>query len=393
MTESQELNTRSLVNSNGRIKNSTIGFLIYFIPLFSLKMLGLDVTGNVGIVITVLSVLLSIVIMRKLKYNRNRITIWATFLLIGVLTIMTSGKYSIFFSIYTLFFLDNVKEDQFKYIYRSIFIVGTILLSITLVLSINTGDEQSRFINGAFTTITKRSNFIYVDFFTLANIYLLMKKKAKIIPFCIIFIILGYFLYLYTGSRTGFVCVIAVCLFLIVFDKTSILQKKLIKKIIPFFPIFLFLINLLINWGYGRIPIINQLNLMLQNRLRYGFLYLNTYRPKFLGQRIAESYAVESYQILDNTYLSLWLIYGLIVTVAWLVLNSYSVKNLNDRMKTKELAILFGYLLYGFTESFVIVAFISMVFFVYSECLHNYQFSHKRRNKRRRIELFRGKHK
>ncbi len=391
MTELQELNINSLGKTKGYVKNSTIGFLLYFLPLFSLKMLGLDVTGNAGRIITVIAVAISIFIMHKITCGRKRMTIWMLLLMIGIITVIMSGKYSIFFSIFTLFLLDQVKQDQLKYIYKDLLIVGTILLLIALVQSINTGDIQSRFINGTYTLITKRPNYIYVDFFALANIYLLSKKKVKTLRFCILYLFIGNALYIYTGSRSGFLCVVIEIMLLILFEKTKILQKNFVRTIIPHVTIILFIVNFLFNWGYGKISFLTQLNLMLQNRLRYGKLFLTLYRPKLFGQRIAESYAVENYQVLDNTYLSMLLIYGLVISVVWIGLNYYCASSLTNRLKSKELAILFSYLLYGFTESFVVVSFISMIFFVYSECLHNNpDISLKKEKKRRRISLFRG---
>ena len=178
MTKSQGLNIGYL-DRRKKLDVRGIGFLVYFLPLFSIKMLGKDITDNIGMIITVLAVLCSIVNFRKLKNPHNMLWLWGGLLGLGLVTIITTGKFSIFFSIYTLFLLGQVKKENLSRIYKLLLITGIGLLAFTLIRYYGNDIVQRRFMNGVYVQITKRSNFIYVAYFAVVNLCLLYKKKIK----------------------------------------------------------------------------------------------------------------------------------------------------------------------------------------------------------------------
>lgn len=341
---------------------------LFFIPVFVIKILGLGASSRIALAVTAFSMLVSIIILLKKNVRRNEILLWLGVLLLGALSIFTSGKFSVFLSIYALFIMVNIQREKLIHVTFTIGLLGMIYL---LLEGLQNNTVETRFVNGVWQYITKRSNMIYVVYFALVNLFMLKNKSLKFREIIIIEI-LGFFLYLYTGTRTGFYCLIAEGAALMALKYKAVQDSKVIKCLTILSPIIFTIINYWINYMYGSIPIFNIINSMLQNRLHYGKFFLDMYGLSIWGQRVETSFVEETYQVLDNAYLNLMIEYGLVILALWIWLNMCTFRYLFKQKRYTEIVVILGYLLYGFTESFIVVCFLNMSFFVYSDFLNRH---------------------
>jgi len=342
---------------------SYLSLLLFFVPIYVVKAFGLGTSNRIALIVTVFSVISSLFVLWNFQIRKSELYVWILLIMLALIITFTSGKYGIFLSIYSMFILRNF---QFEKIWKVLFFIGVLSVTILVFFNIGNSSLQIRFVDGEWTSITKRSNFIYVSFFAVFNYYLLWQgdkfKNKELIPFGII----GVALFLFSFSRSGAICFFVEVILIIVF-KFRFLKKKIVKNIIILLPLIVFSATYIANYFYGKIPILAYLNSLLQNRLRHGKFFLDTYPLTLFGQKIITSSDVANYQILDNTCLNLVTNYGLIITILWLYINIFSLSYLYKKQRYNEIAMLIAYLLYSVTESFVIISFINPSFFIYTE--------------------------
>lgn len=355
------------------IKRESFIISLVFVPIFCVKALGLGASSKAALFITVVSIVFSILVFLEKHITGKESYIWGCILLLGFVNIFISGKFSVFFSIYTLFLMKNIDSKKLR---NALFIVGSLIFFYLIVENYSSGSTEARYISGTWQHIVKRNNIIYVVYFALANLLILKKKECFKLFAIILMEVAGFLLFLYTGTRTGFYCLLLEGIILVFFKCRIIQRSKTIIHITTITPIVFTLISYWMNCMYGSIPVLYSVNSMLQNRLYYGKQYLDMYGISLWGQRIAVSYVEETYQVLDNTYLSLMINYGIILLLLWLWLNVMTLKYLLQEKRYAEVAIIIGYFFYGFTESFVIVCFLNMSFFIYNDFLSQHRRIH-----------------
>lgn len=347
-----------------QVKRKYFILFLVFIPVFCIKALGFGASNKIALIITAVSIAFSILLLLEKRITNKEIVIWGSILLLGFLNILTSGKFSVFFSIYILFLMCNIDSKKLRAV---LLIVGTLLFFYLVVTAYSAGSQEARFINCAWNHITKRNNMIFVVYFALINLLILKKRECIKLITIILIEAIGYLLFLYTGTRTGFYCLVLESIVLFFLRHKIIQRSKIVKCIIMITPILFTLVSYWMNYLYGTIPVLDTVNSMLQNRLYYGKQHLDLYGISVWGQRITVSYVEETYQVLDNTYLSLMINYGIIFLLFWLWLNIMTLRYLIQEKRYAEISVIIGYSFYGFTESFVIVCFLNMSFFIYSD--------------------------
>ena len=209
----------------------------------------------------------------------------------------------------------------------------------------------------------------------LFNLYIMKEKTRKIV--ILLFIMAGIALFKFTYSRSGFVCLMVEVLLLFLYKIRLIHNSKVIRRVVCFSPFIIFIGVVLINYLYSSIPFLQQVDLLLQHRLYLGNKILSMYPLTFFGQNVIISTAADNYIAMDNTYLNLFINYGILITLCWLVLNVFTFKYLYKTKNYTGIVVLLGYTVYGLTESFVLVSFLNPAFFYYGRYLTE-QFSNKK---------------
>lgn len=347
---------------NMKMNYEYLAACVFFVPMFIIKGLGMGGTDKLAVIITFISLLCSIIPIVTSKYSRNEIIIWSVILAFLLVNMILSGKYIVFMSAYALFLLSHINCKRFI---KFLFPISILILIILIILNIDQGSLQIRYISGEWQNITKRSNGIFVAFYTAVNLYILQfGRKIKKLHILVIFV-LTLLLFFYTGSRTGCVCSIILCIMLFFARNKRLLSNMLVRKIIVFLPILFPLVSIGTNYMYGKITFLFYLNSMLQNRLYYGKFFLDHYGFSLLGQKIVVSYNEATYQVMDNTYLNLFINYGIIVGILWMIINIRTLKLLLKDEQYNCVCIIVGYMFYAISESFVIVLFVNMSVFLY----------------------------
>lgn len=337
---------------------------LFFLPMVFIKALGMGSSDIIAIVMTCICLLFSLLSFNRIKLTKKEKSFWIPMIILGFILILTSGKYFILLSIYSLFLLSKMNSDKIRKVLLYVCAVAVIIL---IVVNISSSSVEARFINGAWTYVTKRSNTIFVSFFMLFNLYIMQRKPKKLTM--ILFVVAGFLLFKFTYSRSGFVCILLECLLLFAYSFKPFQKSRTIKAIVILSPILIYAICFLANYLLGTVPILDKINMLLQNRLTHGKRFLSLYPLTLFGQHVVTSSTADSYMILDNTYLNLYTNYGLVLSILWVALNIGTLSYLYKKENYIGIIVVVSYLFYGITESFVLVSFINAGFFYFGEYL------------------------
>ena len=304
------------------VKKHDFFFLLYFLPLFFVKLLTFDASSNIlKIVAVVCFLLFALQMVVEKKYQQKELMIWTLFGSFFALLVLTCGKEGALFSLIAIISMrkTRIRRDQ-----SILFYTGIIGVLLCLYMTRDTR-EAIRYVGGAWVSMTKRSNIAFISFFAVINMYLMAFRKNSIRIIGIVGI-LSFLVYRYTGCRTGIGCA-AILLLLLFFYRYRWFQKSRIVKLLACAtPTICFAISIamviLYNRG-NRIGIL--LNGVLQGRLRQGSLFMATYSPKLFGQKLAENFSASNFFVLDSAYLDMYLCYGIVFSLLWIGLTTYVI--------------------------------------------------------------------
>lgn len=345
-------------------------FLIFFIPIFVLKLMNITADNKILVIVSAscfLSEMFGLVVEKMPKIQLSLFFI--TFLYTALLVI-TSGKQGAFFSIVIILGLYGI--NPYKHVYKYCWWIGVVFVIISCYIE-RTGSYGMRYINGTWTSMYKRSNILYISFFAVLCLYLYLQKECKVRANKLVGIwLLGYAMYRYTGSRTGFLVLNILVILLIAF-KNKLFQKTCIVKIACVnSPIIAFILSYFMAFYYGKIQILSIVNSTLQGRLELGQRYLNRYSLKLFGQHIYENFSADDFWCLDCAYLDMLICYGIIFAIIWVLLTRNVLKWLYEEKRYIEVATIVAYSVYGISETFLSNGFLNVSIFLYAE----YIFSH-----------------
>lgn len=163
-------------------------------------------------------------------------------------------------------------------------------------------------------------------------------KKYKYIS-SMLGLILAYFMYLETNSRTSFYVIV---LYFVLFILSKSLKK--IKKLLIFLPLFLITTSLYLSYNYNFT--LKKIDRILSNRISFSNIALQMYEFKFFSR----------YQLkipIDNSFMYYYISYGFIVTLLFLFFMLYSVNrlSLNDY---KYIPFIITLLFYSLSENLLV---------------------------------------
>lgn len=351
-------------------------FLAYFLPIFFLKTINKVADDFLLIVITLFCLAVFTILFVIKRLNKGMFCLFALLVLYASLLMLTCGKQGAFLSVVTVIALKDV--SSYKKIYKICFWVGFVALLIFMYRE-RTSYTTIRYMNGAWIEMTKRTNILYISFIAVVALFMLQKSKINWINICII-TILGYAMYLYTGSRTGLLS-FTVLLFVFILTKVKTICKlKIFKWGCIFSPAVCILIAIFSNYFYGKIPILNVLDAYMQGRLIQGKKYFDTYSLKLFGQRIFESTDTSNYWILDCAYLDMLICYGVLFAFLWTISSIAVIRWLYLKERYTEVAIMVMYAVYGISETFLPNCFLNVSIFLYAEWIYS-KFQTEEKNK------------
>lgn len=330
--------------SKSEIANFFIVFLFlsykYFLMWFS----------NFGIKINYLIIIplaLSIIVLVNKKYTKSILIKIFILLLFFAFSYYNSQSIDILLAIiFSLLFYDREKGDR-EFI-KYFVIVSSILFSLTIILSllgiINSTTSQ-RVVNGAIILRKSlgfshaNSAFIYFMPIVLGIMYTKGEKLNKPL-FIFVIDVISIILYAVTLSRTGLLLII-ILNFLLFFD-FIIIRSKIFKMIAKYNYIILLLVSIYLGIKIGVI-FENPINELLSYRPFYYNQAISFYGFHIFGS------TPNGNIILDNSYLTYLLIYGIIPYIFY---TFFQIKTFdffkNDR---KKIIILFIFALYGVLEN------------------------------------------
>lgn len=342
-------------------------FSIYFLPLFVLKIL--DITAGNWILkgMGASCVLIFFLCTLKTKYNIKIFRYFIWLLLYSMILILTTEKQGIFFSVVMLLSMYGIHNEQ--RIYKICFISGSIFFLIACLAN-SSGSETTRYVNGEWVTMLKRSNLLFVSFTAVLCLYLFINKehlgKKRILSLCVI----SFFVYLYVGSRTGLLAICFLFASIILLQKQNIQKLLFVKYICLLFPLLCLLFCIYSGWQYNNSPLLNILDMVLQGRINQNNAYLERYDITLLGQPIYESTNADDYWVLDCAYMDMLICSGLLFTILWTILNICAIRFFYKRNDMIEVSVLIMYALYGITETFLPNCFLNMSFFLFARYLY-----------------------
>ena len=299
------------------------------------------------------------------SHSKRELLILSLGILIGVLDLIIGKSTTFLFTVIVLAGLKNLNIKKFFYIAFYIRFISLILIVFLSTENIIPNHYLIFYRNGL--GYVKRYSFIFVHpniaqsafvICAIIGIYLYY-HKYNIIYFVIIEG-LNYFLYKLTYSRTGFLLLSIFLLFTLIYKKSNLI-RKFMAFIIPYLPIFYLIISIIAGVEYGRLPLLNKLNVILTGRIYY-INYLLKFKPPLIG-----SSKYTQFLFIDNGYMSL-LYEGGLLALCWFSIVSFkTLKILKKNLLYKDILITFVFLTYCLTESYYmnILMNCSVVFFSY----------------------------
>ena len=346
--------------------NETL-FLIYFLLIYFLKLLNITAENVLLQVVSVLAICFAFVLFTRHRYTFRELITWIILFVIFVLITLCSHKEGALLSLITIFSFKNLNQ---KKLYSKIFFVGIFGVLISMIIEFD-GEASNRFIGGEWVTIYKRSNILFIAFYTLIALYVLIKKGRISFKELVIIGILSFLMYQYTGSRTGILIATVFIVLALIFRIKCIRRSKIVYFLIMLLPIGCFFVSVLFSALYPSNGFVQTLDLIVQGRFRLGNLFLNTYTPQLFGQAIVESVDPNAFMVLDNAYLDMLLAYGVLFSIIWICVSTLVIRFLYKQGRMVEIALVCSYLIYGISETFLPNCFLNISLFLYAEYIHS----------------------
>ena len=348
-----------------KISYRELRFLVYFLPIFALKLMNITAENKALVWISIVCFGIQIVGFINEKMPKRSVALLAVAVMFTAILVITCGKQGAFFS--TIMILGLYKINPKRIVYKVCFWVGVAFVIVSAHIERN-GGVVMRYINGTWTSVYKRSNILFISFFAVLCLYLYLQKPNKMSLFKLLIIwAMGYGMYRYSGSRTGFLVLNVLVIMLFLLRNKKICNNRLVRFLCVNSPIIGFLLSYIMAFFYNRNPSLYAVNSMLQGRLALGQRYLNTYSIKLFGQHIFEDFSPDNYWCLDCAYLDMLLCYGAIFSLIWIVLTKNVLKWLYRENRYIEVATVVAYSVYGISETFLPNGFLNVSIFLYAE--------------------------
>lgn len=325
-----------------------------------------DNIQKVADMISITIVLMMIILILRNNYKKKQIIFFVFLFQVILINFFISKSNIILLSyIYILAFRNMYLDTVVKSLYK-----GTLFGFISvIILSYFDIIEASSFFRSE--GIRNTLGFIHPNttgqiLFILILLYLYINYNTLSIKKILTVLFFLFFIQYQVDSRTSFyLSIFSILLFTLCrkITNNNIMNKLLLvsSRFTLFFGFVgsVILSNLYYDYSWGI-----KLNSILSGRLRYQKIFIDDYSVRLFGQQIRQIGYSESKTIvgleammLDNGYLKLLLVHGVILSIVFIVLY-FSIINLviNRRNSTPMLICILSILMYGLSESLILSA-------------------------------------
>ena len=302
-------------------------------------------------------------------YERRIFNTHVYLLLFTGILVITCGKQGAFFTAVMLVLMYRI--NTYQRIYKILVRVGLLFVAISVVYSINDAHTNLRYINGVWQEITKRSNILYVSYMAVTCFYLLVHRsdvnKKKLFMLAIV----GYAMFIYSGSRSGFVMLAFLLLLILSFRSRILRNNSLVRYLCVYSPLYCMLFCVYTGWGYGKHAWLSYLDLVMQGRIEQNCIFMGRYAILPFGQHIIEGGDVKGeFLNLDCAYLDMLLCEGVLFSILWVLSTIAVIRYFYNGKRMVEVSILVMYAFYGISETFLPNCFLNVSLFLYGEYLY-----------------------
>lgn len=341
-----------------KIKSQKLFLIFLYINVF-FKGIGMSNDDKIYLIFLIFGIFILFFKIASDNFKRNELLYFTIILGIGLGTFIVGSKTTLLLSCMCIAGMKNIDIDKVfngMYKIRLVTLISIIILALIGVLENN---QIYMWRNGGYdiryTLGFGHPNTLHLTFFILASLYIYCRyENLKLIDYLIV-ILANCFIFSYSNTRTGFI----VTMLLVIIAFLS--KIKILKKVIQKLPIFIFIgmiiVTFVTSYLYGKVPIMNTLNELLNGRVAYSSYYLNTYKLTLFGSNTT----IDTNAIFDNGYLYIYTQFGLL---GFLLISSWIIKICKKIIKdqnSKRAVLMICYLIYVFTESFMPNIFMNII--------------------------------
>lgn len=354
---------------NLKIRTSSLFLLFFYLNIFCK---GMGLTNNSFAYFILLSVGIFVLGLKYIvtNYNKNDIKIFIFLLIIGIISFLVTKKPTLMLTCFCLAGIKNVNiEKLFKGIYNIRLLTFFLVVGLSLVgIFENKTIEMWR--NGHFDVRYSlgfnHPNSLHLAFFLLITTYIYVNfNKMNMLKYTVI-LFSNYFIYKFSGSRTGFWGIIFFIMLVIIAHSKFYIIKKLLCILPQYIFMIMILISFILAFLYGKVPYITYLDRIFNGRIFYSSYFLNHYNFSFWGHNL-----VEKKILFDNGYLFLYIQYGVIGLLLIGGIIYIICKNIRYTMDVKKAIFVLIFLIYIFTESFSPNIFMNIILLFISPILYS----------------------
>lgn len=352
-------------------------YFAFFIILTISKAITLDRNKLIFILLTFLAGIHLIIKILNNKYTVKEFIIIVALILLGGINLLFSKKTTVLISIIAIVFAKNISFDKLIRIVFNVRVISFISVITWSLLGIVENVKSYRILESG-EILTRYSlgfshpNTTYLNFFILILLYLYIYfDKLKWINYFVI-IILAQLMYMITDSRTGYIIVVLSIIMTIMLKNNKLINNNIIKIIIQITPIICGLVSILGGKLYDSSNMIFKIvDDLLSGRLQLSNRFLNNYNIKPFGQRIIEGSDINgSYLRIDNGYISLFLAYGFVIFIMYIIFQTLILRKYINEFRYKEILLIIIFSLYGLTEVYIYNVFINISLLFMSDLLY-----------------------
>lgn len=351
------------------IKSNTLFLIFLYLNVFC-KGIGLGNDDKIYLVLMLLGFCVLFIKIIIDKYTKKELFALVIILAIGGCTFLVTKKPTLLLSCICISGMKNVDlKKVFISMLKIRFITFILVISLAL-LGIVENTSITMWRNGQldirYSLGFGHPNTLHLSLFILLSLYIYNRyEKLKLLDYIFV-IISNIFIYSYSESRTGFLLVFA--LIILTFLSKNKYIKNMIIKAPKYVYIGLLTVSFITAMLYNKLPIMNNLNEILNGRIAYSNYYLNTYGFSLFGTNIS----TDTNALFDNGYIFMFIQYGiigLILMTNWIFLICNKIRT--DKNVKRGILVL-SYLLYIFTESFTPNIFMNIILlFVADSIFHD----------------------
>lgn len=344
--------------------------LVFFIPLFGLKFF--DVTSDNILLKTfgAFCFLFALWHMFNMNYGKKTFNCLAALLIYSAVLVLTCGKQAVFFTVVMLILMFRINMD--RKVYSILLKVGLFFLILNMLYAL-TFEAQSttRYINGEWVEMTKRSNIIFINSMAVLCLFCLVYRQKMNVTKVLAVVVVGCLMFAFTGSRSGFVLVVLWALMLLMFRIRWIRNCYIVKYLCILSPLYCMLFCIYTGLAYEKHAWLIILDMLLQGRVSQNCIFLHDYNILPFGQRIVEGSEIGGVFLnLDCAYLDMLICEGLIFAIIWTITSVAVIRYFYKKKKMVEVSLLVMYAFYGITETFLPNCFLNISLFLYGEYLY-----------------------